>query len=134
MSYVPVGAAAAAAAARKKAEEQEEQELTKYNGDDLDGWEFKIVRSFTGAFKKYDTVEKLCVEEAKAGWELVEKFDNYRIRFKRQISNRAGDRNRQVDPYRTNYGFASSSFGLVIAGSVLLLVGVIVFIVTYFNN
>ena len=65
--------------------------MTQYGGEDLDGWEFKIVRSATSKFKSPDYVRRLCEEEARAGWEMVEKFDDHRIRFKRRVERRAED-------------------------------------------
>ncbi len=63
---------AALAAARAARDRQEEEDMTGYNKDDLDGWEFKIVRSNMGKFKDYQKVQTLCREEAKAGWEMLE--------------------------------------------------------------
>lgn len=112
-------AAASAAAAKKKRErEQEEEELTKYNAEDLEGWEFKIVRAVTGKFKKPETLKKVCEEEAKAGWELLEKFDNSRLRFKRRIENRAQDKHLKTDPYRTQVGIGEGGLVILIIGTV----------------
>nr|MBN2276670.1 hypothetical protein [candidate division Zixibacteria bacterium] len=111
---------AAREAARKR---QEEEDMTGYDKDDMDGWEFKIVRSATGKFKKYEEVRKVCDEEAKAGWELLEKFDDYRIRFKRRVEKRAGDQFLNADPYRTNTGLSSNVLGLTIAGIIIFLAG-----------
>ncbi|MBU8934643.1 MAG: hypothetical protein KOO62_11655 [candidate division Zixibacteria bacterium] len=119
------GAIAAAAAAKKKRRLQEEEErLTNYNNDDLKDWEFKIVRSVTEKFKSHEAVQKLCAEEAQAGWEMVEKFDNGRIRFKRRIECRSRDGHLQIDPYRTNIGFTEGSFVMVILGVIALTGGV----------
>ena len=73
---VSAGAAAAAAAARLRALHEEEERLTAYSPDDLvKGWEFKIVRANTAAFRKSEVMQQVCAEEARSGWELVEKFD-----------------------------------------------------------
>jgi hypothetical protein len=106
-------AAAVAAAAEAARRRKEEEDMTAYNSDDLDGWEFKIVRASTRKFKTVEAVQKLCQEEARAGWELVEKFDDQRIRFKRRVEKRAGDRHLTIDPYRTHVG--SSGVGVAIA-------------------
>jgi hypothetical protein len=120
------GAAAAAAAARRAERlRKEEEDMTKYSGDDLEGWEFKIVRSATEKFKNYDEVKKVCDEEAQAGWEMVEKFDNSRIRFKRKIENRAGDSHRQIDPYRTSVGMSQGGVAAVILAVVFGVIGVV---------
>ncbi len=132
MSYVPITstvgtAAAAAAAARAR---KEEEEMTKYNSDDLEGWEFKIMRSTWGHFGKREKFQKICDEEAVAGWEMVEKFDNYRVRFKRRIERRSNDRHMQTDPYRTSPGSGGSAGKLgLILGITLALLGVLFFLV-----
>src|SRR5687767_15897396 len=99
-------AGAAAAAAKHRAEQEEEEEMTAYNSQDLnEGWEIKIVRSSTGAFKKPETFRKLIEEESRAGWILVEKFDNGRVRFKRPFAARERDTTLSsgIDPYRFVY-------------------------------
>ncbi|MBU1317752.1 MAG: hypothetical protein KKG33_01945 [candidate division Zixibacteria bacterium] len=115
-----VAAAIAAAAAEQR--RKEEEEMTSYNGNDLKGWEFKIVRACTRKFKTAEAVQKLCQEESKAGWELVEKFDDTRIRFKRRIEKRAGDRHLDIDPYRTQVSSVNATLLAVVLG-ILVLIG-----------
>jgi hypothetical protein len=91
---------------------KEEEELTPYNSDDMDGWEFKIVRANSRKFKRPEDVQRLCQEEAQAGWEMVEKFDDSRIRFKRRVEERSQDQYRSVDPYRSMIG---ASEGKIVA-------------------
>ena len=55
-----VAAAAAAAAAKRARMRQEEEDMTAYNPEDMDGWEFKIVRANNRKFKSREEVEKLC--------------------------------------------------------------------------
>lgn len=101
-------AAAAATAADAERQRQEEEEMTNYTNTDLqEDWEFKILRSNTTAFKKPHVLQIVCAEEAQAGWQLVEKFDNQRLRFKRRISERAKDASLEIDPYRTMYGWSN---------------------------
>jgi len=120
-------AASATAAARAAALlRQEEEEMTTYENDDLSGWEFKILRSATGKFKARQFVQQVCAEEAKAGWEMLEKFDDNRIRFKRRIEKRDQDRYLDADPYRTSVGIGSSRLGFLLAGGILALSGLIV--------
>ena len=108
------GAAAAAAAAQLLLQ-QEEEELTKYTDADLQGeWEFKILRSNLNSFAKPEILKQVCDEEARAGWVLLEKFDNQRLRFKRPISARARDAGLEFDPYRTLYGTSSAAVVLVV--------------------
>jgi hypothetical protein len=122
------GAVAAIAAAAKAAKDRDEEEnLTKYNSDDLDGWEFKIVRSDLGRFGNREVFERLCREEARAGWEMVEKFDNSRIRFKRRVEKRAQDQHLDFDPYRTSMSSISGGAVAIIIGLVLLLGGLVAF-------
>jgi len=114
------GASAAAAAAAAEAERQrqeEEEEMTKYTDAEMQGeWEFKIVRSNTRTFKNPAVLRQVCDEEARAGWTLLEKFDDSRLRFKRPISARAGDANLEIDPYRTQYGISQAGIaGMVLA-------------------
>ncbi|MCR4405859.1 MAG: hypothetical protein NUW24_02900 [Anaerolineae bacterium] len=127
MAYGAGGAAAAAAAAeehRRMMLAEEEENMTHYTPDDLNNdWEFKIVRSGTGAFRKAEVLNKLIEEEARAGWIMLEKFDDYRIRFKRPRSARAKDAYLPagVDPYRTRYGASVAPVVLVVLGIVLVL-------------
>ena len=121
----PIGAiagavAATSAAAAAKRMRKEEEDMTRYNNDDLEGWEFKILRAGTAKFKNYDLVRRVCEQEARAGWEMVEKFDDYRIRFKRRIDQRKNDQFLDFDPYRTYVGLGSGALGGIIGGSILL--------------
>jgi hypothetical protein len=110
----PAGMTAAAAAERQRM--NEEEEMTAYSQEDLKDWEFKIVRANTGVFGKPAEFTKLIQEEARAGWVLVEKFDNSRVRFKRPVSARESDAQLppEVDPYRTHYGMPALRFVLLI--------------------
>jgi hypothetical protein len=126
------GHIAAQEAAKKK--RKEEEEMTQYTRDELDNdWEFKIVKSATGRFKKREIVEQVRAEENIAGWVMVEKFDDSRIRFKRPVSAQRNDFNLppEIDPYRTNFGISESGLGLSIAG-VIVGVGVIVALLVNF--
>jgi hypothetical protein len=122
--------AIAAAAAQKKRQKQwftEEENMTQYTREDLkDDWEFKIVRSESGAFHKPEVLKKLVEEEAQAGWMMLEKFDNNRVRFKRPRTARARDGflPEGVDPYRTRYDVSSARYVLMIGVLIgLLLLG-----------
>ncbi len=122
-SAATAGAIAAAAALAAKMRKEEEQ-MTNYNGDDLKGWEFKIVRANTEYFRKSENLQKVCEEEAKSGWEMVEKFDNHRVRFKRKTDRRGSDQfSTDLDPYRTNVGIAGGSLVGMILGIVFLFIG-----------
>jgi len=119
------GAAAAAAAKRRRMMiAEEEEDMAGYTQDDLgNGWEFKIVRSESGAFRKPEVLRKLIEEEARAGWVMLEKFDDRRIRFKRSRSARTRDvlLPPGVDPYRTRYGAPSAQYAVLVTMAMGLL-------------
>jgi hypothetical protein len=76
--------------------------MTPYTPDELaHDWEFKIVRSGMGGFRKPQFLQQVLDEESRAGWVLVEKFDNCRIRLKRPATARQRDGKLDFDPYRT---------------------------------
>jgi len=94
--------------------------MTPYTPRELaENWEFKILRSATGAFKDPTVMQSYLAEEAQAGWTLVEKFDNSRIRLKRPAAARQQDAQCNFDPYRTRVGISEVGLGLLIAGSIL---------------
>jgi hypothetical protein len=118
---------------KKRREKKEEEEMTRYNGDDLEeGWEFKIVRSVTGAFGKPEGLARMLDEEAQGGWELVEKFDDNRVRLKRPAAARRGDLGLPAgyDPYRTTYGLTEGGLAILIVAAVILLAGGILLLAT----
>jgi hypothetical protein len=117
-------AASAAAAAKKRREQEEEEQMTTYSTEDLnEEWEFKIVRSAFEAFGNPRKFKQMLKEEAEAGWVLVEKFDNGRVRLKRPASARKQDHllPPEINPYRTSYGMPEMTMVLVIVGLVGLL-------------
>jgi hypothetical protein len=120
-------AVAAGAAEKRKMLLAEEEDMTQYTQDDLkNDWEFKIVRSEAAAFRKPEVLSRLIEEEAQAGWVMLEKLDDSRVRFKRPRSARARDAYLpdSVDPYRTQYGAFSAptaaAVGILIAGLAVL--------------
>jgi hypothetical protein len=122
-----MGAFTAAQVAAKK-KRQEEEEMAKYTRDELDNdWEFKIVKSVSGKFSKREVVEQVRAEEAVAGWVMVEKFDDNRIRFKRPASAQRNDYNLPpgIDPYRTTYGMSEGGLALSIIGVMVGIGGII---------
>lgn len=66
--------------------------------------EYKIVQSTTPHFAKPEQLSRVLSEEAQAGWQLVEKFDNFKIRLQRDVSHREHDSSRNIDPYRCHVG------------------------------
>jgi hypothetical protein len=110
----------------------EEERMTTYTSKELEeDWEFKIVRATSAAFGKPETLQKLLGEEAVAGWTMVEKFDDSRIRFKRPRDAREQDAYlpERVDPYRTQYGPPAGVYGVLVIGILLLIVLALAFIV-----
>jgi hypothetical protein len=103
--------AAAAAAAAAEAARQEEEEMTPYSSKDLaENWEFKILRSVTNKFRDPVSLHAVLQEEVRAGWSLVEKFDDTRVRLKRPAGARAKDAGVGFDPYRTWVGMSQTRF------------------------
>lgn len=70
------------------------------------GWEFKIVRAERDLFRDPVILKRLCEEEESAGWIMLEKLDDRRIRFKRPIALREIVKAEFLpfDPYRSHYG------------------------------
>jgi hypothetical protein len=130
MSAGASAGAAAAAVARARAMREEEQEMTGYSPAEIaEGWEFKILRSATSRFKDPAYLKSCLDDEAKAGWMLLEKFDNSRVRLKRPTSARERDAVLGFDPYRTHVGMTESQLGLSIALGALSLIAIAILIV-----
>ena len=133
MAFVPA-AGAAAARRRRMMLAEEEEDMAKYTQDGLvNDWEFKIVRSESAAFRKPEVLRKVIEEEARAGWVMLEKFDDRRVRFKRPRSARTRDAlpPPDVDVYRTRYGAPSAQYALLatmVLGLVAAGLGVLVFV------
>ncbi len=133
-----VHAAIAAAQEEERRKQQEEEEMmTKYSDQELnENWEFKIVRTNVRRFHKPEIFQSLLQEEAVAGWDLVEKLDDQRVRFKRpRTARRRDDRLPPgVDPYRTQYGRNVQISAAIIAGVVAFLLGMGVFVAIFFQR
>jgi hypothetical protein len=116
---------------QEQQEQEEEERLTPYDSKDtvdsnepiaaspasaaagrrqrdprLVGWEFKIVRCDREIFRDPAVLQALCEEEEGAGWILLEKLDDRRIRFKRPLAMREviDPERLDFDPYRSYYG------------------------------
>jgi hypothetical protein len=81
------------------------------------GWEFKIVRANRDLFRNPVILQRLCEEEAEAGWVLLEKLDDRRVRFKRPVALRDLIKRERLsfDPYRSHYGPVTSPFMILAA-------------------
>ncbi len=131
MSAAAGGAAAAAAAAEKlRRDRLEEEAMTAYVPKDLDGWQFKIVR---GSFRTAEHLQALQVEQAQYGWNLVEVFDQERVRFKRPASEVLKDAERFGNPYNTKSacgGVTQQTVAvLVVLGCLLALLAAVMILV-----
>jgi hypothetical protein len=122
------GAEAAAAARRKR--QQEEEEVTPFNTDPCGAVEYKIIRSATGAFKDPAKFRAALEEEARAGWELVEKLDDARARLRRAVAWRQKDGELDYDPYRIRVGLSEAALALRIVlgvlGGMVVLIGLVI--------
>ena len=108
--------------------------MTDYRPEDLAaGWEFKILRSATGSFKDPGFLRASLADEERAGWTMLEKFDNSRVRLRRPAAARANDASLGFDPYRTSVGISETRLALTIVLSVVvgfaLVGGLIAFLV-----
>ena len=109
--------------------------MTSYRPEDLaQDWEFKILRSATNAFKNPLRLRQYLEEEGRAGWVLVEKFDDSRLRLKRPATARERDGKLDIDPYRTYVGLTPQAQGLAIVAVVLgISLGILLTIVLLVN-
>lgn len=100
--------------------------MTGYTSEDLaSGTEFKILRSATAAFGRAEFLRQVLEEEKQAGWTLVEKFDNARIRLKRPASARNAAGGATFDPYRSYVGISEAALAVRIVVSILVALAVI---------
>jgi hypothetical protein len=70
----------------------------------------------------------------RAGWELLEKFDDNRLRFKRRVDERKNDRHLDIDPYRTNIGMNEGKMVIAILGIVAAAMALIFGVVWVLKN
>ena len=90
--------------------------------------EYKVIQSQTPMFSDTAKMHEILDEEAKAGWRLLAKEDNYRLKLQRDISNRANDTALDIDAHRTTVGVSST----VTKGATALLTLAIVSVILYF--
>jgi hypothetical protein len=88
-----------------------------------------VLRAASDAFGKPDVLRQALEEEARAGWVMVEKFDDRRLRLKRRADARTNDYAADTDPCRTYYGQTPQQQGMQvlawIVGVTLALAGVV---------
>lgn len=100
------------------------------NTDSSGEFEYKIIRSVTNAFRTPAFFQQTLHEEAQAGWQLVEKLDDGRVRLRRSVEWRIKDAHLTQDPYRTRVGMGEMKLVFVILGSIfgtLITIGLVVF-------
>jgi len=95
-------------AMQRKLQQEEEEEVTPLSADPATGFEYKIMRSALGSFKKPESLRAMLEEESRAGWELFEKLDDCRVRLRRPTACRQRDAEITQDPYRTRYSVDES--------------------------
>lgn len=90
--------------------------------------EYKVIQAQTPLFADTAKMQEVLDQESRAGWRLLEKQDNYRIKVQRDISHRDNDADLDFDAYRTTVGVSSViTYGV----TALLTIGV-VSIILYF--
>jgi hypothetical protein len=90
--------------------------------------EYKTVQAQTPLFADSKKMHDILEEEAKAGWQLLWKEDNYKIKLQREISHRENDKILDFDAYRSTVGVSSV---ITYVGTALLTLG-IVSVILYF--
>lgn len=90
--------------------------------------EYKIMQAQTPLFADTAKMLELLDQEARAGWQLLEKEDNYRIKLQRNISHRENDKNLDFDAYRSTVGVSS----MVTYGATAVVTIAIVSVILYF--
>lgn len=90
--------------------------------------EYKTIQAQTPLFADSKKMHALLEEEAKAGWQLLWKEDNYKLKLQRETSHRENDKNLDFDVYRTAVGVSSV---ITYVGTALLTLA-IVSVILYF--
>ena len=90
--------------------------------------EYKVMQAQTPLFSDTQKMHDVLAQEAKAGWRLLEKEDNYKIRLQRDISNRENDANLDFDAYRSTVGVSS----VLTYGATAVVTIAIVSVILYF--
>ena len=94
--------------------------MTAPDAGEAGPYEYKIIRSATATFKKPAALRAALEEEARADWELLEKFDDARVRLRRHVRWREKDADLAQDPYRTRVGISEGTLALWIVLGTLL--------------
>ncbi|MBL4582365.1 MAG: hypothetical protein JKY29_11140 [Gammaproteobacteria bacterium] len=93
--------------------------------------EYKTVQAQTPLFADSKKMQEILAVEAKAGWDLLEKEDNYRVKLQRSIDNRSNDENLSFDAYRTTVGVSSVfTYGMTALATVMIVSVILYFAFT----
>jgi hypothetical protein len=98
-----------------------------------DDWEFKILRSATAKFHDPVWLRTILEEEARAGWTLVEKFDDARLRLKRPTSARARDAALPFDARRTSVGPGPAYVLVPLLFGILAFIAAVISLAAFFH-
>ena len=96
--------------------------------------EYKVVQAQTPLFADPAKMHEVLDQEAKAGWRLLEKEDNYKIRLQRDISHRENDKNLDFDAYRSTVGVSSVVTYGATAAVTIAIVSLILYLALWSQN
>ncbi len=96
--------------------------------------EYKVIQSQTPLFADTAKMHEILAQEARAGWQLLEKEDNYRIKVQRDIAHREKDKELDFDAYRTSVGVPSIVTYGVTALVTIGIVSVILYLAIWTNQ
>ena len=96
--------------------------------------EYKVIQSQTPLFSDTSKMHEVLDQEAQAGWRLLEKEDNYRIKLQRDISLRENDKNLNIDAYRTIVGVSSTITYGITAVLTIAVVSMILYFALWNSN
>ena len=117
------------AAIQRQRDAEEEEEMTPPDAVDATQYEYKIIRSASGAFNVPAKFRAVLEEEARAGWDLLEKLSDHRVRLRRHVKWREQDATLSQDPYRTRIGMGDDARVIWILVGVTAVVGLILSLV-----
>ena len=89
--------------------------------------EYKTLHSQTPMFADSKRMHEVLDQEARAGWQLYEKQDNFRLKLIRATHHRENDQNLDFDAYRSTIGVSA----LVTYGATALVTLAIVSVILY---
>ena len=98
--------------------------MTGYGPEHLEGVGVQDPALPLGEFRDPEFQRRMLEEDARVGWELLEKFDDGRLRLTRPVAERSRDRLSDQDPYRVSVGMNPNSVAVwIVAFGLVALVG-----------